>query len=109
MSILPRELVRAVREEPLEPLHESVYVPFADIIHEPLDLEPGPCPVAFGVIRHQESQEPLLDLPVRESEGVEAEFLVVLLDGEIPALVDDRYGVVTGENGVEGLGVCLLA
>ena len=76
---------------------------------ETLDLESGLCPVAFGVIRHQEPQKSLLDLPVRESEGVEAESSVVFLDGEIPALVDDRYGVVTGENGVEGLGVCLLA
>ncbi len=106
---VPCDFVRAVGEETLEPLHESVNVPLLHIIHEAFDFEPGLCHVAFGIIRHEESQEPLFDLPVGESEGVEAESSVVFLDCEVSALVDDRYGVVPGENGVKGLGVGLLA
>ena len=106
---IPRHLVRAVCEETLEPLHESVHVAGLDILDELPDRESALAPLQRGVVGEEEVQEPLLDLPVRESELEDPSLRDISLDGEVSALVYDPDRVPRGGvDAVEDLGGGLL-
>ena len=106
---VPCDFVRAVGEETLEPLHESVHVAGLDILDELPDRESALALLQRGVVGEEEVQEPLLDLPVRKPELEDPGLRDISLDGEVSALVDDPDRVPRGGvDAVEDLGGGLL-
>lgn len=95
------QLVWCVGHETLETCHECVHVPGAYIPHQFLYDGLGFSPVQRCVPREEEFHEPFLDFLVWKVEGVEPEFLVIVPNGQISALVYYRNGLVIPVDVVE--------
>ena len=95
------QFVGGVVEEGAQAVQETVYIPLADFSYETLDFVRRFAGTYRSVVGEQEAEKALFHFAVRESEGIVFEFGVVILDGEVAALVDDRYRV--GGSRVDGI------
>lgn len=99
------QLVGRVGEEALEAAEESVDVAAFHFLHEAHDFEGGVPLAQVDVVGEEEADEAFLHFLVGESEGVGLEASVVVLYGEVSALVEDGDGVgVHGVDAGEGVG-----
>lgn len=87
------QFVRAVGKETLEAFHKGVYPSLLHIRHKMDDFESGIFGRQVGVAWEEKAYEAFFHLLVGESQGIAFETPVVILDGEIVALVEDGYGV----------------
>lgn len=83
---IAHQLVRGICKETTKTLEESINVSGTQFHHELLYLKRSLHFTEPGIERYQKLNEPLFYLPIRETETIEAEFLVVPFYGEIPTL-----------------------
>ena len=88
-----RQLVRDVCKHSLQPFEEIIYFACHYFLHKALNLV-GRLTYAYRrIVGQQELEEALFHLAVGETQRIVLEHLVVALDGEVAALVDDRNRV----------------
>ena len=87
-------LIRPVGEQCLQARHEALDIALLQVADEIRDEEVLPVSRDGRVERHEEMGESLFHFLVRIAQFVHAESLVVALDGEVAALVDEGYGIL---------------
>ena len=88
------ELVGAIGEECLQTAHEAVDILAFYLTDEQADFESGSCFVDIGIVRNEELYETLFHFLVWVSQLIQAESLIIPLNGEVSTLVyhRDRIG-----------------
>ena len=85
------QFVGSIIEEGLQTAQETIHITLAYLTHKALDFIRRLADAYRRIVRKQETEKPLLHLTVRETEGIVLKLRVIVLDGQITALIDDRY------------------
>ena len=82
------QFVGSIIEEGLQAAQETVHITLTHLAHKALDFIRGLAHAHRRIVRKQETEKTLLHLTVRETEGIVLKLRVIVLDGQITALID---------------------
>ena len=95
------QFIRSIIEEGLQTTQETIHITLAYLTHKALDFIRRLADAYRRIVRKQETEKPLLHLTVRKTEGIVLKLRVIVLDGQITALIDDRYRI--GRSRIDGI------
>ena len=95
------QFVGSIIKKGLQAAQETVHITLANLTHKALDFIRRLAHAHRRIVRKQETEKTLLHLPVRKTEGIVLKLRVIVLDGQVATLVNDRYRV--GRSRIDGI------